>query len=222
MFLNDSKTAIPFYQQVGECTFQFLPYLQSVDIEKPQSHFQTHPVNSSANFVPLLREKHNAKSEFKLTGCDVLPNCFILEDYSRQIGIDLVNQELHGYLNPYTYEINRFSLFVAFYSLDVCYPDFADQKPDQLVQPSPFNPANCLRIDTESTLEDLIASLLHEPCFAFSLREHSFHSYLGFTCVIAVFSSTLCDVDLDGRPRLRDRRAFSARLAVATQRSVQS
>lgn len=93
---------------MGTCTFQFLPFLQSAEIEKPQTHFQPPPNNSSSNFVPLLREKHNAKSDFKLMGCDALPNCFILEDYSRQIGIDLVNQELHGYLNPYTYEINRF------------------------------------------------------------------------------------------------------------------
>ena len=97
---------------MGTCTFQFLPFLQSAEIEKPQTHFQSQPNNSSSNFVPLLREKHNAKSEFKLMGCDVLPNCFVLEDYSRQIGIDLVNQELHGYLNPYTYEINRTRLLL--------------------------------------------------------------------------------------------------------------
>ena len=118
VFSIDSQTPVPFFQQVGTCTFQFLPYLQSAEIEKPQTHFQPPPNNSSSNFVPLLREKHNAKSDFKLMGCDALPNCFILEDYSRQIGIDLVNQELHGYLNPYTYEINRILFFLQRGSVD--------------------------------------------------------------------------------------------------------
>lgn len=70
------------------------------------------PSNDASNFIPRLKIKHNAKSEFKLSGCDVIPSSFLLEDYSRQIGIDLMNQELHGYLNPYAYEINRFSPLV--------------------------------------------------------------------------------------------------------------
>ena len=32
---------------------------------------------------------------------------FLLEDYARQIGMDVQNSELHSYVNPYAYEINR-------------------------------------------------------------------------------------------------------------------
>ena len=35
---------------------------------------------------------------------------YLLEDYARQIGVDLQNNELHGYINPYAYEINRFPI----------------------------------------------------------------------------------------------------------------
>lgn len=32
---------------------------------------------------------------------------FLMEDYARQIGVDIQNSEIRGYINPYSYEINR-------------------------------------------------------------------------------------------------------------------
>ena len=47
-------------------------------------------------FIPIIIAAYN-----------VVPNMYLLEDYARQIGIDMQNNELHGYINPYAYEINR-------------------------------------------------------------------------------------------------------------------
>lgn len=44
---------------------------------------------------------------------DTLPSMFLLEDFSRQIGMDLHNNELHSYLSPYAYEINRIPSWFA-------------------------------------------------------------------------------------------------------------
>lgn len=43
--------------------------------------------------------------------CNIMPNMFLLEDYARQIGVDIQNSEIHGYINPYAYEINRKQYF---------------------------------------------------------------------------------------------------------------
>ena len=76
-------------------------------MEKPQTRFSTPVCNDSSSFLPFLKEKPNAKEPLHIEGAEVKQNMFLLEDYARQIGVDIANCELHGYLNPYTYEINR-------------------------------------------------------------------------------------------------------------------
>lgn len=89
-------------------SFSFTSYLTSQEMEKPQLHFSTPVQNDSSSFLPFLKEKPNALEELHIEGSEVKQNMFLLEDYARQIGVDIANCELHGYLNPYTYEINRF------------------------------------------------------------------------------------------------------------------
>lgn len=85
----------------------FLPYVVSQNIEKPQTHFNHIVSNDSTSFTPSLPVKHNCKKEVKLNACTTPMNMFLMEDYARQIGVDIQNSEMHGYLNPYAFEINR-------------------------------------------------------------------------------------------------------------------
>lgn len=106
-----------FFQTIGEDQFEFLPYLVSSTIEKPQKVFKMTVSTDSQNFAPILKEKHNAKKEYIPTcddflpflsiACNIVPNMFLMEDYARQIGVDIQNSEIRGYINPYSYEINR-------------------------------------------------------------------------------------------------------------------
>lgn len=100
-----------FIETIGDETFAFLPYLVSQDIEKPQIHFDHIVGNDSAGFFPSLNVKHNSKKELSVDGYNVPTNMFLMEDYARQIGVDIQNNELHGYLNPYAFEINRNVLY---------------------------------------------------------------------------------------------------------------
>ena len=94
--------------QEEDGSFSFTSYLVSQEMEKPQTHFSTPVRNDSSSFLPFLKEKPNAMEDLHIEGSEVKQNMFLLEDYARQIGVDIANCELHGYLNPYTYEINRF------------------------------------------------------------------------------------------------------------------
>lgn len=86
-------------------------------MRKPQKDFQMEVSTDSQNFAPILKEKHNAKKEYIPTcndfpavlwiACNIVPNMFLMEDYARQIGVDIQNSEIRGYINPYSYEINR-------------------------------------------------------------------------------------------------------------------
>ena len=106
-----------FFRPLDDFHYSFLQYVQTMDIEKPQSHFEDKVSTDIKCFYPHLKEKHNAKSEFKcerlpsffrsVVAYDTLPSMFLLTDYSRQIGVDLQNNVIHGYLNPYAYEVNR-------------------------------------------------------------------------------------------------------------------
>ena len=112
-----------FYEPMDDFHYSFLPYVQTVDMEKPQIHFADTVSTDCKCFLPHLKEKHNAKAEFRCERCsvslslrvayDTLPSMFLLEDFSRQIGMDLQNNELHGYLSPYAYEINRMTNWFA-------------------------------------------------------------------------------------------------------------
>ncbi|CBK23663.2 uncharacterized protein [Blastocystis hominis] len=146
-------------------------------------------------------------------GCDVLPNCFVLEDYSRQIGIDLVNQELHGYLNPYTYEINRTRLLLlATLTARRLLPRLRRSKtrsnrPASRFQrgrlPDHRQRARAFRADRLASPRALLRVFAARALLSVLSRIH------------------LRDFDLHGDAGLRDRRGAAARLAVAAERSVQ-
>lgn len=123
---------------------------------------------------------------------------YLLEDYARQIGVDMQNNELHGYINPYNYEINRFIESPKSW-IDIEYPDFVDKIPEG-GHYIPLDETPYHVIDTEEGLEELIGILKKAEVIGFDIREHSYHSYLGFICVmivICLFSGSWIDMYKD-------------------------
>ena len=78
-------------------------------------------------------------------------------------------------------------------SIDITYPKSEDEAPETLSPPAPFSLNACHVIDTLADLDALIKYLLLEPYFALTLREHSYRSYLGFICVVAVYAEGFCN-----------------------------
>lgn len=95
------------FKQNGEFQFELLPAVISQDIEKPQRRFRPMVNNSMSVFIPHLKEKHNAKKEWSSEHFDIHHSMFLMEDYARQIGVDMQNSELRAHISPYSYEVNR-------------------------------------------------------------------------------------------------------------------
>ena len=68
-------------------------------------------LSGDTGFSPSLTVKHNSKKELSVNNCTTSINMFLMEDYARQIGVDIQNSEMHSYLNPYAFEINRDSIY---------------------------------------------------------------------------------------------------------------
>ena len=51
--------------------------------------------------------KHNAKKEWNSAYFDINHSMFLMEDYARQIGMDIQNNGIRAHISPYSYEINR-------------------------------------------------------------------------------------------------------------------
>ena len=112
--LFNEQLSTPHYQRISEFEFVFLPTVVSVDIEKPQITFKPGVNNSKGVFKPHLQKKHNAKKEWDSSYFDINHNMFLMEDYARQIGMDIRNNGIRSHINPYSYEINR---MMSFYQL---------------------------------------------------------------------------------------------------------
>ena len=76
-------------------------------MEKPQAMFKTAVDNSKSVFKPHLQKKHNAKKEWNPSYFDIHHSMFLMEDYARQIGMDIQNNGIRAHISPYSYEINR-------------------------------------------------------------------------------------------------------------------
>ena len=76
-------------------------------MEKPQTAFEYVVDNSKSAFKPHLQMKHNAKKEWNSAYFDINHSMFLMEDYARQIGMDIQNNGIRAHISPYSYEINR-------------------------------------------------------------------------------------------------------------------
>lgn len=61
---DNEQSSTCFFQPLDDFHYSFLHYVQTMDMEKPQSHFKDNVATDCKCFHPHLKEKHNAKSEF--------------------------------------------------------------------------------------------------------------------------------------------------------------
>ncbi len=78
--------------------------------------------------------------------------------------------------------------YIELLCLDIVYPDFEDKSPEVIREPLPLNLSPYTVLSTEDELQSLIVLLKQVNMIGFDIRQHTYRSYLGFICVISVYS----------------------------------
>lgn len=148
---------------------------QSKNIPKPQKDFMDIIDNSNNPFVPLLRNKPNAKRPLS----DILP--WLDQDAPSDVD-GLISSIKHQvappknarYGHPYEFEIQSFQ------------PNTSQFENAEPIPPRPLDETPLIFVDTEEKLVALTEDLKGTRLFAADLEHHSYRTFLGLVCLLQI------------------------------------
>lgn len=81
--------------------------------------------------------------------------------------------------------------------LDIRYPSWELNQPVEIIKPRAESDTPLIMIEDESSMKELVDTLKQQQSIAVDLEHHDYRSYLGFTCLIQVFSFGFLYLDFD-------------------------
>ncbi|CAB4056949.1 RRP6 [Lepeophtheirus salmonis] len=130
------------------------------NIARPQLQFQSQIDNSNSPFIPKLKDKPNG----------IKPLSILLEYDERG--------EIEFYSHPYLFEIQHFKM----------YPSLLEHQDTTPIKPIEQTPL--VWVSSPGDLDTMIQDLLKEKEIAVDLEAHNYRSFMGFTCLIQISTSS--------------------------------